>query len=245
MQRRAYEQAGDGASCWCCATDAQVFIALWSSLMLALVIGTATAVQAGSPSIVSSRQYTFDIDAQPLGDALVAYSGVTGIETLYDSAVARGHGSAPVKGAFNAVDALRAMLVGTGLSARPIAQDAVTIELQPTPVRAAASPEHDNNDRRGYYGVIQASIARAFCSSDLVQPGAYRAIVKFSVTAMGQIRQPSLIGTTGRDDRDRMILRTLDGMSMAVPPPADLQQPIMMVILPRSSGAALNCGAVH
>jgi outer membrane biosynthesis protein TonB len=66
-------------------------------------------------------------------------------------------------------------------------------------------------------------------------------VLKFTIDENGQVRQARVVGTTGNGERDRDILRTLGGISLASSPPADLPQPIMMVILPESSGASLNC----
>lgn len=129
------------------------------------------------------------------------------------------------------------------MSARAIAQDAVTIE--PVAAQPMAGPAPDKSMHRIYYGLIQAGLERAFCRNDQLRPGSYRAVLEFSVAANGQIHQPRLIGTTGNDDRDRMIARVLDGVSIGSSPPADLQQPIVMVILPQSSGHVAQCTSIN
>jgi hypothetical protein len=187
--------------------------------------------EVGTALPSASRQFAFDIPAQPLATALEAYSSVTGMETLYDSTVARERRSAAVRGSFTAAHALRALLSGTSLTVRSIAHDAVTIERPPASVQPAAGPDPDNSTHGSYYSLVQAGLQRAFC--------------KFTITQIGVIHQPSLVGTTGNGDRDRMIARALDGMSIGRPPPADLQQPIMMVILPRSSGYLPKCASIQ
>jgi hypothetical protein len=137
------------------------------------------------------------------------------------------------------------MWTGTSLSARSISQNAVTIELQQSPVRTAVEPAPSQSEHRLYFSLIQAELERAFCRESQVRPGGYRAVLRFSIAANGQIRQPSLVGTTGSDDRDRMILRTLGSASLGSAPPPDLQQPILMVILPQSSGTVLDCASVQ
>ena len=201
--------------------------------------------EAGTALPSVSRQFAFDIPAQPLATALEAYSSVTGIETLYDSTVARERLSAAVRGSFTAAHALRALLSGTSLTVRSIAHDAVTIEQPPASVQPAAGPDPDNSVHGSYYSLIQAGLQRAFCKDDQLRPGAYRAVLKFTIAQNGVIHQPSLVGTTGNGDRDWMIARALDGMSIGSPPPADLQQPIMMVILPRSSGYLPKCASIQ
>lgn len=202
-------------------------------------------VEAGTASLTASRQFTFDIPAQPLATALEAYSSVTGIETLYESAVARERRSGAVRGSLTAFDALRMLLSGTSLSARSIAQDAVTIEQPPVSAQRAAGPSPDKSAHRVYYSLIQGSLERALCRDDQIRPGSYRAVLKLTIAANGLIRQPSLVGTTGNVDRDHMIAQALDGVSIGSSPPADLLQPVIMVILPQSSGYVLKCAAIR
>src|SRR6202012_6261247 len=108
-------------SCWRTIGVWLVVLILWS----ALDVARTEVVTSEAPS--ASRQFVFDIAAQPLVNALDAYSSLTGFETLYDSAIARGRSSSAVQGTFTAADALRIMLAGTSLSARLIPRDAVSI----------------------------------------------------------------------------------------------------------------------
>jgi hypothetical protein len=224
----------------------RVTITIWAALVVAPISGfAATEAVASETPISESGQFAFNIPAQPLVSALEAYSSLTGIETLYDSAVARGRWSTAVQGKFTAMDALRTMLIGTSLSARAISQDAFTVEFQRDPAQAATDQTPDRSEHRFYFGLIQSGLERAFCKDNQIRPGGYRVVLKFTIAANGQIRQPSVIGTTGSEDRDRMILRTLENVSVGSSPPADLQQPIMMVILPQSSGTVLNCVSIR
>lgn len=223
----------------------QIAIALSTLLTAHLSLIAATRAEADAASPAGSLQFAFDIPAQPLAIALEVYSRVTGIETLYDSAIAYERRSAAVQGSFNSVDALRLLLAGTSLSARSIAQDAVTVEMPSVAIQSVVDPTPDRSAHRVYYSLIQAGLERAFCKDDQLRPGTYRAVLKFIITADGQIRQPGVVGTTGDDDRDRMIARALNGVSIGSSPPADLQQPIMMVILPQSSGHIPKCASIH
>jgi hypothetical protein len=166
---------------------------------------------------------------------------------LYDSGISRNLQSTSLKGEFTTADALQMLLAGTSLSARAIAQDAVTIEplSQESVSQTNLGPAPEKSPHNRYFGLIQASLVRAFCKGNQLRPGGYRAVLTFQIAATGEIRQPRLIGTTGNDGRDRMIARTLYGMSVGSPPPPDLQQPIMMVILPQSSGHSLDCSSVR
>lgn len=216
---------------------------------LAIVVGLSVIAAAGSdmsaaPPTSAARQLVFDIPAQPLVSALEAYSNVTGIETLYDSMVARDRRSAAVKGTFTVSHALGILLSGSTLSARAIAPDAVTIEVPQTDAQIAG-PTVEKSTHRRYFGLVQAGLEQAFCNDPQLRPGDYRAVLRFMVAANGHIREPRVIGTTGSNFRDREIARTLESVVVGSPPPADLPQPIMMVILPQTSGTVLNCASLH
>jgi hypothetical protein len=216
------------------------------SASFSILLSAVPAPAQPSPaSLDAQRQFAFDIPSQPLATALEAYSSVTGIETLYDSTVARDRRSAAVRGSVTAAEALRMLLTGTSLSARQIAQDAVTVELGSAQAESTADPGPDKSPHRLYYGLIQTSLERAFCADDRLRPGSYRAVLKFAISSNGLVRQPSLVGTTGSDDRDRRIARILDGVAIGRPPPADLAEPIMMVVLPQSSGHPPKCGVLR
>jgi hypothetical protein len=205
----------------------------------------ASEPETAAASVSASRQYAFDIPAQPLASAVQAFSGVTGIEVIYDSAVAGDRRSAEVRGSFTPADALRALLAGTSLIARSIAQDAVTLEPAQTTVAPIPEPSPEKSAHRAYFSLIQAGLERAFCADAQIRPGDYRAVLKFTIDPNGQIRQPRVVGTTGSEVRDQMIARKLEGIPLGSSPPADLSQPIMLIILPQSSGPVLNCASIH
>lgn len=234
MQARGRRAARE----WTGSRGSRVAVILWAALAPAFAPGE----EAREAILSAPRRFAFDIPAQPLAGALETFSAVTGIETLYDSSIAHERRSTPLRGVYTTVDGLRLLLIGTALSARSIARDAVTIEsARPAAVAGAASPPPDKSTHRLYFGLIQTALERAFCKDDPARPGAYRMVVTFAIDADGRIRQPRVVGSTGGDDRDRMILRRLEGVSLSSAPPADLPQPVMMAILPRSSGTLLAC----
>jgi hypothetical protein len=225
---------------------ASAAIAFQIALILTPPSGFAAPAFGGTEgALLASAQFALNIPAQPLANALEAFGKATGIETLYDSAVAQGRRSTFVKGRFTAADGLRLMLSGTSLSARAISHDAITIELPQESYPAAKAPAQEKSAHRNYFGLIQSGLTRAFCNEADIQPGDYRAVVKFSIAANGQVLQPSVVGTTGSSDRDRQILRALNAVSLGTSPPPDLKQPIMFVILPQSAGMVLDCASVQ
>nr|WP_298690349.1 TonB-dependent siderophore receptor [uncultured Dongia sp.] len=70
----------------------------------------------------------FNIPAQPLGQALIAFSKATGIAVIADSTLLDGLSSAPVVGTMAPDQALQALLANTGIGFRPTSDNAVTLQ---------------------------------------------------------------------------------------------------------------------
>lgn len=107
---------------------------------LAVLLGCMTTAFAASQDIAAqspvllaqaatARQ--FDIPAQALASALVAYSDATGIQFFFDSSLARGLQSPGVSGSMTTEDALRQLLAGTGMTYRFTNAGTVTLEKLP------------------------------------------------------------------------------------------------------------------
>jgi hypothetical protein len=214
---------------------------------LAMCLGTSLA--AMGPVSASEREstgqagpITFDIPAQPLPSALDAYSAMTGLEVLYDSGLADRHRSSSVKGAYTIRDALSLLLAGSGLEARPISVGAITIVALPAARRVTPpGPRPAESPYRAYFAAIQESFEQTLCRSAGVIPQDYRAVVKFEVGPSGQIEHPQLLQPTGNPSRDRVVADLLGHMTVGQAPPAGLPQPVMLLVLPQSSGDQPNC----
>ena len=76
---------------------------------------------------------TFDIPAQPLADALIAFGAATGLQVFYDGALAVGRRSAPAKGLFTPMQGLQTLLRGTGYAPHATDDaDTITIVMAPS-----------------------------------------------------------------------------------------------------------------
>jgi len=214
--------------------------------------GGATAAEPANAPQKSVGRISFDIPAQPLVTALDAYSSATGLEVLYDSALAAGHSAAPVKGSYTAREAVALLLGGSGLTARPIGVGAITITpapaagpapIAPGPVPSpVSSPGPAESPYAAYFALIQQRFETAFCQDAHASPGNYRAVLKFTIEPTGRIVQAELLGSTGSSQRDRAIAQALGRVSLGEPPP-DLPQPVMLLILPQSAGKVADCPA--
>lgn len=105
-----------------------------SLMALTVAVGTAWA-QATA---------TFDIAAQPLDEALIAFSEQSGVIVMAASALTKGRRGVAVTGELTPRAALRRMLAGSGLSMRDDGHGALML----TQAAPAAPPDQDADDRK-------------------------------------------------------------------------------------------------
>ena len=113
----------------------QLLASLSALLIFQAAPNTADGSEGTAPGVVIAQaetSYTFEIEAQPLPQALVEFSSLTGLQVLYTEAAAFNFTTAPLVGTFTASEALRLLLAGSGLEARFTSADSVTLELLPT-----------------------------------------------------------------------------------------------------------------
>lgn len=180
----------------------------------------------------------FDIPSQPLGTAISRYGKATERDVLYDANLAFGRLSSEVRGAFEPDEALRKLLVGTGLKAELVTGK--TFVLQPVPAspqtRQTSSPEH-----RRYYGLIQAGITDALCKTQGAHPGRDRFIAKLWIAPDGTVVESRRIGSTGTPDADRRIDAALRRVRLNNALPSGFQQPVFILIVPQGPGVTRGC----
>lgn len=180
-------------------------------------------------------RFNLDVPAQSLSLALDALSATTGLELLYDSGLTAHHRSPDLKGSFTAEEALSTLLAGSGLNARAIADGAITIAPAPRP-RPGTGP-HD-----AYFAMIQESFAKAFCLRGETSPRRKRAVVRLRIKSSGEMERLEVLGEAGGSGPDQA---TADAIARVrfEPPPADLPQPVMVLILPQSSAEVQRCSS--
>jgi iron complex outermembrane receptor protein len=101
--------------------------------VLALLIGAvlatpASAQQTGQPPAPAERHISFDIPAQDLNGAILAFADKAGIQVFYDVPRVQGLHSAGVSGSFTPQEALGRILAGTGVTYRFTGANAVSLE---------------------------------------------------------------------------------------------------------------------
>ncbi|GGF32216.1 hypothetical protein GCM10011611_43010 [Aliidongia dinghuensis] len=192
-----------------------------------------SAALASGPEI----QVEFDIPAQPLSNALLAYGAATSLEVYYNAAVAQGRVSAAVAGTFTPDAALRMLLRGSGLTSQMTGPSALTV----VPMTAAApSPTADlsvsSGRYEGYFAAIQAGVADALCHGTDSSWANDGAIFRIWLTTSGVIdRADELVGSAHAAS-GRGFAGTIRGLAVGTPPPG-MPQPITLAILPSSAGS--------
>ncbi|MBL8650251.1 MAG: TonB-dependent receptor [Sphingopyxis sp.] len=85
--------------------------------LLAAILTTSCATSAlwSAPAAAQAEQRSFDIAAQPLGDALRKYSDASGRQILFAAELVEGHRSNAIRGRMSSDAALTRLLTGTGL----------------------------------------------------------------------------------------------------------------------------------
>lgn len=205
--------------------------ACWFAFGLALLPPAALAQQRAA----DGASIAFDIAAQPLDAALAAYTQATGMAVLVTSRLTAGrHGSA-VRGRLAPREALRQLLAGSGLQARYTSASAFTLAevAAPATARRAPAAEAMAGPVTRYAGVLQNTVTRALCQWTGAQFGRYRASLQLWIGRNGVVRQARVLAGTGDARRDEALAGVLAGLIMDTPPPADLPQPVTIVLAPR------------
>lgn len=217
--------------------------------VIALVLVGLAALLAGAflqTSTAAERLISFDIPPQPLEAALSAYGAATGVQLLFDPALTEGRRTAGLKGTFGAEAALGQLLAGTGIAARMIGDDGFT--LVPVPVKGHARAGHDMSPtvRRFnvYSAMLQDAMRHALCRSRETAPGSYRVLVQVWINPAGTADRAELLTSSGDVRRDALLAAGFRGLALGSSPPADLPQPVTLLITSEDVGAGY-CSQLH
>jgi hypothetical protein len=235
----------------------KTFVRRFAKVQLVTVLAVGLACAAAAIAGDASKPLgplKFDIPAQPLVEALQAYSLTTGTQVMFESNTAAGYRSAPVQGEFTAEAALQVMLAETDLKVRYTRASAITVapisapDADDPPARALASADlalgtlnvsgtSDNGDRNqmgAYIGVVQADIQKALKKAGKARGGDYRAEVKLWIDQSRTVQRAELSRSNGDKERDMAVTSLLQGLILSQPAPANMQQPVRFMIAIRA-----------
>ncbi|CAB3635125.1 STN domain-containing protein [Achromobacter pestifer] len=202
---------------------------------LALGLFTLTPARAEPPP----KPVAFAIAAQPLAQALVEYSLVSGLTVLVDSALTAGRQAPAVVGNYTPGDALRKLLAGSPLAIRYASSQSFTLVSTLDDAAAGGATSGKRLRDTPYAAVVQGALKRALCKATGTQPGSYRALVQLWFDKTWRVSRVGWVATTGSAGLDGNLEAALRGVVIG-PLPAGMPQPLTVLLEPRS---AAECAA--
>jgi len=170
---------------------------VWQCRALALGVGLLFAVDG---AMAQDQRASFDIPAQPLADALVAYGAATGIELFYDGALAMGRRSTAVTGVHQSMVALQILLRGTGHVPRAT-DHAGTVTIVRAPPETAASQTVALGRYEPFFAALQAKVSEVLCKSDEAKPGDEQILLSFWFDPAGMVSHVQVLDSEMSRDR--------------------------------------------
>lgn len=228
----------------------------WTLAFIVLVLfglagGHAWAGE-GAPS-PSSTAIAFNIQSQPLAQAIQAFSQASGVEVLYESNIAAGRMSAAVEGRYPPEAALQTLLGGAGFKIRFTRHNAVVLslpsaqhdlppahaldnfDLSLSPIHVNAGLERGGDAQLREFGdMVQNEVERVLRKNSKIRSGNYRIRVKLWIDPSRTIQRAELAQSTGDLDRDAAITGVLRGFVVSQVPPLNTPQPIRVIVAVRS-----------
>ena len=176
----------------------------------------------------------FDMPAQPLSQALAAFSEQTGISILVTSDLIHNKIAAPVHGRLTPSTALRALLEPTDLEVRRVDASAWTL-LPREPQHTDTVTPPANTVTRAYAGAVQRHIARLLCRGHADQLGRTRLALQLWVRGDGLIERVHVLDAEHAPRWSSAVHETLEGSRIAAPP---ANQPTPLTVLLVRDGAS-------
>jgi hypothetical protein len=228
-------------------------------MVFALASSTVGAAADAPPS---ERSTSFAIPAEPLDQALEAYSQATGMPILYDSLLSRGRRSNAVNGAYPPRAALDLLLSGSNLAVRYTAANDIVLVLAAVggnaapgrrplpgmvlsldPLRVDGAAELGGEGAfQVYAGIVRADIERALDGDDRARPGSYSVRIGLWIDDRGGVARSAIVRSSGDAGRDAAITHRLRQITISKAPPPGMPQPIAIDIRSRRLGASRQSG---
>ncbi len=218
-------------------------------LCIAWMLAPTLLAWAGAGAAPEGATHLFDIPAQPLPQALQVYGETTGVAVLIDARMLGGLRSTAVSGRHAPLPALQMLLQGTGLAPRFVDGGGFTLVAGETPASSGAGPANAGTpsatdpaaSRRRAARVIQQSLETALCGARATRPGGYRVALQLWLDpANHRVSRADVMESSGDPRRDAAILQRLDDLAMPGLP-ADLPQPVTLLLLPHAAGRTPPC----
>lgn len=230
-----------------------------SHIVLARLIALIFLLCAYDAAAQSGDRQRYDIPALAVDRALSRFSEISGVDVLLREPTAGQSRSRPVQGTFSPAEALRIMLEGSGLVARftssrsvvivPEQQAAAQWRAASVSGRGTASQAMLNLDMMHVTAprvIGQARIGhgnedfarrlavriRSYVTDSEIIEGGQAADLRLAtrISSEGRLFDVQIVRSSRHPELDRRIAQALDGAGLALPPPADLPQPLIFDI---------------
>lgn len=189
---------------------------------------------------VPSGPVSFDIPAQPLGAALDAYSMTTGLDVFYNAAIAERRHSNAAHGTFTPLRAIQIMLGGSGYVARITAPRSLTIVPESAEERSAPRPGRADARFESYFSLVQQQIDRILCNLPDETASRAEVLLRMWLKPSGEVSRADVLADANSASPP---LTSIISQVRFVAPPADMPQPVTLVIFPPASKADRQCMA--
>ncbi len=175
--------------------------------------GHLDSAQAPVQTTQADSPKPFNIPAQPLGQALMAFGRQAGFQVAVDTAIVAGRNSPGVTGTMTPEEALRRLLAGTGLAYQFTSTSAVSIEAAPPggavvldPISVVATPDAAGDPVAGYKADNSNTLARA-PASIAETPNSISVVTQDLIRDRGAVTTDDMLETVPG------VYRSFDGLS--------------------------------
>ncbi|WP_127078962.1 STN domain-containing protein [Rhodomicrobium lacus] len=191
---------------------------------LALSFGMAASLLAPlhCRGETSEASYSFSIPAQPLANALLAFSKTAGIEIYYKAAHADGSRSTAVEGEYTPNEAMRVLLRNTGFEAVRTSPGALTIKPQAT----ALAQTKGLSVYEPYFAKVQHRISELLCNGTAT--AAAEEAVRIWIAPTGSVIRAESPGKETEEKKGKLA-EALVGLGIGAPP-RGMPQPINLIV---------------
>lgn len=226
---------------------------LLSLFASAAMLRATGAGAAGGQGADAQKVYLFNIPAQSLQTALIAYAGVAGLQIMYDASMARNLRSRAVIGLFTSDTALRMLIAGTDLTIVPTGKDValvpvaairfgrasggttgsegeMTLVLDTLYVSVPPGAE-EHPDFNSYGQLVRAEIRRTLTRDSRTARRVYRMDVDIWVDPKGAVSETRVTQSSGTAALDSVLRKVIEDIAVGQPPPAGMRQPIHVTVI--------------
>jgi len=182
----------------------------------------------------------FDMPAQPLSQALAAFSEQTGISILVTSDLITNKTATPVHGRLAPTTALRRLLETTDLEVRRVGESALTL-LPRRGARDAVTAPTGTTVTPAYAGAVQNHLGRLLCRRHPDRFGRFRLALQLWIATDGRIERVHVLDSKDASRWGAAVRNALEGSRLAPPPAA---QPSPLTVLLRGTADTLPCNDI-